>query len=135
VIIVSHMRKKEQVDILILSLPMKGGPGSWFIYIEFKKWKKLKFFFVFVEKGECVVGCPSYIIFMLVGECWFFLNDQHSPIIKKIQSSKSWFLKIALILTIENPLPRGVVDKAVNTIPEVLGIEPTMKHLRKLEND
>jgi hypothetical protein len=82
-----------------------------------------------------VAGCPSYIFFILVGECWFFLNDQHSPIIKKIQSSKSWYLKIALILSIENPLPRGVVVKAVNTNPEVRGIEPTMKHLQKNENN
>jgi hypothetical protein len=94
--------------------------------------EKIKFFFVFVEKGECVAGCPSYIIYILVGKCWFFLNDQHSPIIKKFQSSKSWYLKIALILSIENPLPRGVVVKAVNTNPEVRGIEPTMKHLRKV---
>ncbi len=54
---------------------------------------------------------------------------------KKIQSSKSWYLKIALILSTENPLPRGVVDKAVNINPEVRGIELTMKHLRKSEND
>jgi hypothetical protein len=53
---------------------------------------------------------------------------------KKIQSSKSWYLKIALILNIENPLPRGVVDKAVNTNPEERGIEPTMKHLQDSEN-
>jgi hypothetical protein len=65
-----------------------------------------------------VAGCPSLIFFILIGECWFFLNDQHSPIIKKIQSSKSWYLQIALILSIENPLPRGVVDKGVNTNPE-----------------
>jgi hypothetical protein len=51
---------------------------------------------------------------------------------KKIQSSKSWYLKIALILSIGNSLPRGVVDKAMNTNPEVRGIEPTMKHLRKV---
>jgi hypothetical protein len=82
-----------------------------------------------------VAGCPSDIIYILVGECWFFLNDQHSPIIKIIQSSKSWYLKIALILSIENPLPRGVVVKAVNTNPEVHGIEPTMKHLQKSKND
>ncbi len=83
------------------------------------------------RKGS-VAGCPSDIIYILVGECWFFLNDQHSPIIKKIQSSKSRYLKIALILSIENPLPHGVVVKAGNTIPEVRGIEPTMKHLRKV---
>jgi hypothetical protein len=53
---------------------------------------------------------------------------------KKIQSSKFWYLKIALILNIENPVPRGVVDKAVNTIPEVRGIEPTMKLLQTSEN-
>ena len=76
------------------------------------KMEKIKILFVFVGKGECVAGCPSYIICILMGECWFFLNDQHSPIIKKIQSSKSWYLQIALILSIENPLPRGVVDKA-----------------------
>jgi len=46
--------------------------------------EKIKNFFVFVGKGECVAGCPSYNIFILMGECWFFLNDQHSPIIKKI---------------------------------------------------
>jgi hypothetical protein len=93
--------------------------------------EKIKIFFVFVGKGECVAGCPSYIICIMVGECWFFFNDQHSPIIKKIQSSKSWYLQIALILSIENPLPRGVVDKAVNTNPEVRGIEPPLKHLHK----
>ncbi len=54
---------------------------------------------------------------------------------KKIQSSKSWYLQIALILSIENPLPRGVVDKAVNTNPEVRGIEPPLKHLRKSKNE
>jgi hypothetical protein len=49
------------------------------------KMEKIKIFFlVFVGKGECVAGCPSYNIFILMGECWFFLNDQHSPIIKKI---------------------------------------------------
>jgi hypothetical protein len=37
---------------------------------------------------------------------------------KKIQSSNSWYLKIALILRIKNPLPRGVVDRMVNTNPE-----------------
>jgi len=94
-----------------------------------------KKFFVFVGKGECVAGCPSYIIFIIIGECWFFFNDQYSPIIKKIQSSKSWYLKIALILSIENPLPRGVVDKAVNTNPEVRGIEPPLKHLHKSKNE
>ncbi len=88
-----------------------------------------------MEKGECVAGCPSYIICILISECWFFLNDQHSPIIKKIQSSKSWYLQIALILSIENSLPRGVVDKAVNTNLEVRGIEPPLKHLRKSENE
>ena len=102
---------------------------------KFKKWKKLKNFLVFVEKGECVAGCPSYIICIIMGECWFFLNDQHSPIIKKIQFSKSWYLQIALILSIENPLPRGVVDKAVNTNPEVRGIEPPLKHLHKSKNE
>ncbi len=80
--------------------------------------EKIEIFCCFCgKKGECVAGCPSYIICILRGECWFFLNDQHSPIIKKIQSSKSWYLQIALILSIENPLPRGVVDKAVNTNP------------------
>ena len=82
-------------------------------------------------KGECVAGCPSYIILIMVGECRFVFNDQHSPIIKKkFQSSKSWYLQIALILSIENPLPSGVVDKAVNTNPEVRGIEPPMKQLQ-----
>jgi hypothetical protein len=51
---------------------------------------------------------------------------------KKIQSSKSWYLKIALILSIENPVPRGVVIKTVNTNPEVRGIKPTLKHLQKV---
>jgi hypothetical protein len=97
--------------------------------------EKIKNFFVFVGKGECVAGCPSYIICIIVGEGWFFFNDQYSPIIKKIQSSKSWYLKIALILSIENPLPRGVVDKAVNTNPEVRGIEPPLKHLHKSKNE
>ena len=64
-----------------------------------------------------------------------FPKDQRSTIIKKIQSSKSWYLKIALILSIENPLPRGVVDKAVNTNPEVRGIEPPLKHLHKSKNE
>jgi hypothetical protein len=101
--------------------------------IKNSKMEKIEiFFFVFVEKGECVAGCPSYNIYILVGECWVFSSDQHLPIIKKIQSSKSWYLQIALILSIENPLPRGVVDKAVNTNPEVRGIEPPMKHLRKI---
>jgi hypothetical protein len=54
---------------------------------------------------------------------------------KKIQSSKSWYLQIALILSIENPLPRGVVDKAVNTNPEARGIEPSLKHLHKTKNE
>ncbi len=81
---------------------------------------------------NAVAGCPSYNIYILVGECWVFSSDQHLPIIKKIQSSKSWYLQIALILSIENPLPRGVVDKAVNTNPEVSWIEPPMKHLRKI---
>jgi hypothetical protein len=103
--------------------------------IKIQKWKKLKNFFVFVEKGECVAGCPSYNIYILVGECWFFLNDQHSPIIKKFQSSKSWYLQIALILSIENPLPCGVVDKVVNINWEVRGIEPPMKQLHKSKND
>jgi len=97
--------------------------------------EKIKNFSCFVGKGECVAGCPIYIICILMGECWFFLNDQHSPIIKKIQSSKSWYLQIALILSIENPLPRGVVDKTVNTNPEVRGIEPPLKHLRKSKNE
>ncbi len=103
--------------------------------IKIQKWKKFKIFFVFGEKGECVAGCPNFNIYILVGECWFFLNDQHSPIIKKIQSSKSWYLQIALILSIENPLPHGVVDKAVNTNPEVHGIDPPLKHLRKSKNE
>ncbi len=84
---------------------------------------------------EAVAGCPSYIICILISECWFFLNDQHSPIIKKIQSSKSWYLQIALILSIENPLPRGVVDKAVNTNPEGRVIELPLKYLRKSKNE
>ena len=74
---------------------------------------------------------PAILFYILKGEFWFFLNDQHSPIIKKIQSSKSWYLQIALILSIENPLPCGVVDKAVNLNPEVRGIEPPLKHLHK----
>ena len=37
-----------------------------------------------VRETEVVAGCPSYNIFVLMGECWFFLIDQHSPIIKKI---------------------------------------------------
>jgi hypothetical protein len=53
---------------------------------------------------------------------------------KKVQSSKSWYLQIALILSIENPLPRGVVDKAVNINPEVRGIEPPLKHVLKSKN-
>jgi hypothetical protein len=53
---------------------------------------------------------------------------------KKIQSSKSWYLKIALILCIKNSLPRGVVDRTVNTNLEQRGMEPTMQHLRKSEN-
>ncbi len=52
------------------------------------KMEKIEIFFVFVEKGECVAGCPSYTIYILVGECWFFLYDQHSPIIKKISILK-----------------------------------------------
>ena len=54
---------------------------------------------------------------------------------KKIQSSKPWYLKIALILNIENPLPRGLVVKAVNTNPEVRGIEPPLKHVHKSKNE
>ena len=54
---------------------------------------------------------------------------------KKIQSSKSWYLQIAVILSIENPLTRGVVDKAVNTNPEVRGIEPPLKHLHKSKDE
>jgi len=77
-----------------------------------------------------VAGCPSYIIYIIIGECWFFFNDQYSPIIKKIQSSKSWYLKIALILSIENPLPRGVVVRTANTNPGGAWIEPTMQHLQ-----
>ena len=45
------------------------------------------------------------------------------------------YLQIALILSIENPLPRGVVDKAENTNPEVRGIEPPLKHLHKSKNE
>ena len=73
-----------------------------------------------------------YIIFIvkLIGERWFFLKDQRSPIIKKIQSSKSWYLKIALILSTENPLPRGVVVRTANTHPGGARIEPTMQHLQ-----
>jgi len=73
-----------------------------------------------------------YIIFIvkLIGERWFFSKDQRSPIIKKIQSSKSWYLKIALILSIENPLPRGVVVRTANTNPGGAWIEPTMQHLQ-----
>jgi hypothetical protein len=39
---------------------------------------------IFGGGNPTVAGCPSYNIFILMGECWFFLNDQHSPIIKKI---------------------------------------------------
>jgi hypothetical protein len=53
-----------------------------------------------------------------------FPKDQRSTIIKKIQSSKSWYLKIALILSIENPLPRSVVVRTVNTNPEERGSSP-----------
>ena len=63
---------------------MKGGPGSWLNYKNLKMKKLKKKFFVFVGKGECVAGCPSYNNFILMGECGFFFNDQHSPIIKKI---------------------------------------------------
>jgi hypothetical protein len=35
------------------------------------------------EIFDDVAGCPSYNTFILMGECWFFLSDQHSPIIKK----------------------------------------------------
>ncbi|MFN9904239.1 MAG: hypothetical protein ACK55Z_36775 [bacterium] len=38
-------------------------------------------------------------------------------------------------MSIENPLPRGVVDKAVNSNPEVRGIEPPPKHLHKSKNE
>ncbi len=38
--------------------------------------------------GKIVAGCPSYDISILIGECWFFSNDQHSPIIKKISILK-----------------------------------------------
>jgi hypothetical protein len=66
----------------------------------------------------------------------FFFNDQHSPVIKNFfQSSKSWYLQIALILSIKTPLPRGVVDKAMNSNPEVRGIEPPLKHLHKSKNE
>ncbi len=57
---------------------------------------------------------------------------------KKIQSSKSWYLKIALILSIENPLPRGVVVRTVNNNPEERGSSPPCniykfaKNLRKI---
>jgi hypothetical protein len=49
---------------------------------------------------------------------------------KKIQSSKSWYLKIALILIIENPLPRGVVDRMVKHLPGGVRTVPTMQHLK-----
>jgi len=61
--------------------------------LKISKIKKKKFFFVFVEKGECVAGCPSHTIYILVGECWFFLNDQHSPIIKKFNPQNLGILK------------------------------------------
>ncbi len=94
----------------------------------------MEFFFYFHVR--VVAGCPSYIIYILVEKCWFFLKrPTFANNKKKIQSSKSWYLKIALIFSIENLLPRGVVDKAVNTNPEVRGMEPTMKRLQKSEND
>ncbi len=77
-----------------------------------------------------ILAVSLYIILIvkLVGERWVLLKDQRSPIIKKIQSSKSWYLKIALILSIENPLPRGVVVRTANTNPRGARIEPTMQH-------
>jgi hypothetical protein len=53
---------------------------------------------------------------------------------KKIQSSKSWYLKIALILSIENPLPRGVVDRTVNTNPEERRLSPPCNIYKIREN-
>jgi hypothetical protein len=54
VIIVSHMRKKEQVDIQVISLPMKGGPGSWLKVVKnFKNGKNLNFFCFCGERGMC----------------------------------------------------------------------------------
>jgi hypothetical protein len=48
------MRKREQVDILVISLPIKGGPGSWLKIQKILKWKKLKIFFCFCgERGMC----------------------------------------------------------------------------------
>ncbi len=44
-----------------------------------------------------------------------------------MQSSKSWYLKIALILNIKNPLPRGVGDGTADT-------NPKEQHLRKSGN-
>ncbi len=53
---------------------------------------------------------------------------------KKIQSSKSWYLKIALILSIENPLPRGVVVRTVNTNPEELESSPPCNIYKSAKN-
>jgi hypothetical protein len=39
-----------------------------------------------------------------------------------------------MILSIENPLSRGVVDRTVNTNPDERGIELTMQHLQKSKN-
>ncbi len=133
VILVSHMNKKEQVDILntrFISLPIKGGPGSWLICKNLKM-EKIKIFSCFCgERGMCG-RMPQLCCLHINGWMLAFHSFIHSPIIKKIQSSKSWYLQIALILSIENPLPRGVVDKVVNTNPEVRGIEPPLKHLHK----
>ncbi len=53
VIIVSHMRKKEQVDIQVISLPMKGGPGSWLKVVKnFKNGKNSNFFLFLWRKGN-----------------------------------------------------------------------------------
>jgi hypothetical protein len=73
-----------------------------------------------------ILAVSNYILLFvkLVGERLVFLKDQRSPIIKKIQSSKSWYLKIALILSIENPLPRGVVVRTVNTHQGERGSSP-----------
>jgi hypothetical protein len=58
-----------------------------------------------------------------------FANNKKNSILKILVSSNSPDFDF------ENPLPRGVVDKAVNTNPEVRGIEPPLKHLRKSKNE
>ncbi len=74
----------------------------------------------------------SIYIILISWRTLVFLKDQTlaNNNNKKIQSSKSWYLKIALILSIENPLPRGVVVRTANTHPGEARIEPTMQHLQ-----